>query len=80
MYLQVNTRRSSLKPGSHPKLSPHYCGPFEVLERIRPIAYRTSLPVDHASLLNKYVYAPTHFIYWKMIQVELKGEFLIEPI
>ena len=31
VYLKVRARKSSLKPGSCAKLSPRYCGPFEVL-------------------------------------------------
>ena len=34
VYLRVRARKSSLKLGSCAKLSPRYCGPFEVLERI----------------------------------------------
>ena len=34
VYLRVRARKSSLKLGSCPKLSPRYCGSFEVLERI----------------------------------------------
>ena len=40
VYLRVRPRKSSLKLGICAKLSPRYCGPFEVLERIGPIAYR----------------------------------------
>ena len=34
VYLRVRARKSSLKLGSCAKLSPRYCGSFEVLERI----------------------------------------------
>ena len=40
VYLRVRPRKSSLNLESCAKLSPRYCGPFEVLERIGPIAYR----------------------------------------
>ena len=80
VYLRVRARKSSLKLGSCAKLSPRYCGPFEVLERIVPIAYRISLPANtithnvfHVSLLKKYVHDPNHVIDWDVIQVELEG-------
>ena len=82
VYLQVKPKKSSLKIGIHCKLSPCHCGPFEILERIGYVAYRIALPINvkihdvfHVSLLKKYVYDPTHIIDWKMIQVELEGEF-----
>ena len=37
VYLRVREKKSSLKLGSCAKLSPRYCGPFEVLERIGPM-------------------------------------------
>ena len=43
VYLRVRLRKSSLKLGSCAKLSPRYCGPFEVLEIIGSFAYRLAL-------------------------------------
>ena len=84
VYLRVKAKKSSLKLGSCAKLSPRYCGPFEVLERIGPVAYRLAFPTStrvhnnfHVSLLNKYVHDPNHVINWDVIQVEPAGEFQI---
>jgi hypothetical protein len=39
VFLKVKARRSSLKLGKCSKLVACYCGPFEILERIGPLAY-----------------------------------------
>ena len=44
VYHRVRLRKSSLKVGGCAKVSPRYCGPFEVLERIGPVAYRLAFP------------------------------------
>ena len=69
VYLRVRPRKSSLKFGICAKLSPRYCRPFEVLERIWPVAYRIALPasirdhnVFHVSLFKKYIHDPNHMI------------------
>ena len=78
----MRENKSSLKLRSCAKLSPRYCGSFEVLERIGPVAYRLALPgntrahnVFHVSLLRRYVHDPNHVINWDVIQVEPEGEF-----
>ena len=87
VYLKVRTNKSSLKLGICAKLSPRYCGMFEVLEIIGLVAYRLAFPssirahnVFHFSLLNKYVHDPNHVINWDVIQVEPEGEFQTKPL
>jgi hypothetical protein len=87
VFLKVKANRSLLRLGSCLKLATRYCGPFEILEKIRPIAYMLDLPVSmrvhnvfHVSLLNKYVPDPNHIIDWNVIQVEHKGDFRVEPV
>ena len=70
--------------GSCAKLSPRYCGTFEVLERIGLVSYRLAFPTrtraHNVSLLKKYVHDHNHVINWDVIQVELEREFRIEPM
>jgi len=63
------------------KLSPRFVGPYDIIEKINPAAYRLSLPpelqhvhdVFHISQLCKYVYDPTHVIVHEPLNVEANG-------
>ena len=77
VFLKVKSIRSSLKLGSCTKLAARFCGPFEILERIGPVAYILALlasmtvhNVFHVSLLKKYIPDAIHVIDWNVIQVE----------
>ena len=68
-------------------MSPRYCGPFEVLEIIGPLAYRLPLHastkahnVFHVYFLKKYVNDPNHVINCDVIQEEPEGEFQTKPL
>ena len=87
VYLRVRPRKISLKLASCAKMEPRYHGPFEVLNRIGPVAYRIALlanmrahNVFHVSFLKKYVHDPNNINDWNAIQVEPKGEFQVEPM
>jgi hypothetical protein len=80
----VNPKKISLKLGSCTKLAARFCGPFEILDRIGPVAYMLALYVSmnvhnvfHVSLLNKYVNHPNDVIDWHMIQVDMEGYFQV---
>jgi hypothetical protein len=82
VLLKVNPKKGSLKLGSCTKLVVRLCGPFEILDRIGPVAYMLAFlssmnvhNVFHVSLLKKYVHDPNHVIDWHLIQVETEGEF-----
>ena len=69
VYLRIKSKKSSLWIGSCAKLAPRFCGPFSIIERIGPVAYRIALhttmkvhDVFHVSLLKKYVKDVDHVI------------------
>ena len=79
--MKVKGRKSSLQLGKCKKLESRFYGPFEVLNKIEPVAYELAfLPiikihnVFHVSLLKKYVYASNHVLDWYVIHVEYEGE------
>ena len=80
--MQIKSKKSSLLIGSLAKMEPQFCGPFSIIERIGPVAYRLALPqtvnvddVFHVYLLKKYVKDVDHVIDWFVLQVEPDGEF-----
>ena len=84
--MKVKAKQSSLSLGRCGKLAPRFCGPFEILAKKGPVAYKIALPAHirvhnnfHASLLKKYVYDTNHVIDWSLLQVELGGEFSPDP-
>jgi hypothetical protein len=85
VFLKVTPQRSGLKLGKSKKLSPRFCGPFEITKRIGPVAYELRLPIDwkihnvfHVSLLKKYVSDPTHVLS-DLPNAAIEGELLAEP-
>jgi hypothetical protein len=85
VFLKVTPQRSRLKLGKSKKLSPQFCGPFEITKRIGPVAYELRLPIDwkiynvfHVSLLRKYVSDPTHVLS-ELPNATIEGELLAEP-
>jgi hypothetical protein len=87
VFFKVKEKRSLLRLGSFLNMATRYCGPFEILEKIGPVAYMLDFPasmrvhnVFHVSLLNKYVSNPNHIIDCNLIQVEHEGDLWVAPI
>ena len=70
MFLKISPTRGVIRFGKRGKLNPRYIRPFEILERIGPVAYRLALPpelsnihnVFHVSMLRKFVPDPDQVV------------------
>jgi hypothetical protein len=87
VFMKVKANRSSLRRRNCSKLVAKFCGPFEILERIGPVAYMLALPtsmtmhnVFYISLLKKYTPDVNHVIDWTVIQVEQEGILQVHPV
>ena len=86
IFLRVRPKRSSLSLGKYKKLSPRYCGPYEILKRIGPQAYKLKLPehfkihdVFHVSLLKAYVPRDDHVLDDEQIVIPSQGILQLRP-
>ncbi|XP_058202950.1 uncharacterized protein LOC131317411 [Rhododendron vialii] len=70
------------------KLSPRYIGPFDIVEKIRKVAYHLALPPQldrvhnmfHVSMLRKYLALSTHVLNWEDITIKEDATYEEEPI
>src|SRR5215469_299752 len=70
VFLKVSPWKKVLRFGRKGKLTPRFIRPYEVLERIGPVAYRVALPpelakihnVFHVSMLRRYRSDPSHVL------------------
>ena len=54
VFLKVSPWRKILRFGKKGKLSLRFIGPYEILERISPVAYHLALPPELAKLQNVF--------------------------
>ena len=70
------------------KLSPRYIGPYEVIERVGPLAYKLALPpklsqihnVFHVSMLRRHRSDPMHVLRESEIEITEKLTYVEELI
>ena len=87
VFLKVSAWKKILRFGRKGKLSPRFIGPYENLERVRPVAYRLALPLElaklhdvfHVSMLRRYHSDPSHILPVQDIQVQEDFTFEEEP-
>ncbi|XP_048228263.1 uncharacterized protein LOC125369536, partial [Ricinus communis] len=88
VFLRVSPWKGILRFGKQGKLSPRYVGPYEIIERVGPLAYRLALPTElssihdvfHVSMLRRYRSDPSHIIPEPEIEITEKLTYVEEPI
>ena len=88
VFLKVSPWKKVFRFGRKGKLSPRFIGPFEVTERIGPVAYRLQLPSDlekihnvfHVSMLRRYRSDPSHVLSHEIIELRPDLTFEEEPV
>ncbi|KAL0536812.1 hypothetical protein IC582_025774 [Cucumis melo] len=88
VFLKVAPMKGVLRFERRGKLSPRFVGPFEILERIGPVAYRLALPpslstvhdVFHVSRLRKYVPDPSHVVDYEPLEIDENLSYVEQPV
>ena len=88
VLLKVSPWKGVIRFGKRGKLNPRYIGPFQILAKIGPVAYRLELPselsavhdVFHVSNLKKCLSDDNPAIPLEEIQVDERLNFIEEPI
>ncbi|GKE52531.1 hypothetical protein Tco_1487687, partial [Tanacetum coccineum] len=88
VMLKVSPWKGVIQFGKREKLNPRYIGPFKILARIGPVAYRLELPqelssvhnVFHVCNMKKCLSDETLVIPLEEIQVDDKLNFVEEPV
>ena len=78
VFLKLFPWKGVVHFGKRGKLTPRYIGPFEVTERVGPVAYRLALPMElsrihdvfHVSMLRKYISNPSHILETPTVEVK----------
>ncbi|GJY08972.1 putative reverse transcriptase domain-containing protein [Tanacetum coccineum] len=88
VLLKVSPWKAVVRFGKKGKLTPRFVGPFEIIKKVGPIAYKLDLLEEldgvhdtfHVSNLKKCLADPTLQVPLDEIQVDAKLNFMEEPV
>ncbi|GJV31220.1 putative reverse transcriptase domain-containing protein [Tanacetum coccineum] len=88
VMLKVSPRKGIIRFGKRGKLNPWYIGPFKILKRVGPVAYKLELPEElsnvhstfHVSNLKKCLSDESLIIPMKELRLDDKLNFVEEPV
>ncbi|GJV09470.1 putative reverse transcriptase domain-containing protein [Tanacetum coccineum] len=88
VLLKVSPWKGVVRFGKKGKLAPRFVGPFEIIEKVGPVAYQLDLPEElngvhdtfHVSNLKKCLADPTLKVPLDEIRVDAKLNFVEEPV
>ncbi|XP_052878925.1 uncharacterized protein LOC128285488 [Gossypium arboreum] len=88
VFLKVSPWKKIMRFGRKGKLSLHFIRPYEIIERLGPVAYRLALPSElqkihdifHVSMLKRYRSDPSYIISTEDIEIRPDLSYEEEPI
>ena len=88
VFLKVSPTKGIKRFRVQGKLSTRYIGPYEIIEKLNPVAYRLDLPVElehmhnvfHISQLGKYIPDSNHTIAFEPIEITADLVYEEQPI
>ena len=77
VFLKVSPSKKVMRFRKKRKLSPRFIGPYEIIEKVGPVAYILALPLDlekihnvfHVSMLRRYRSDPSHVVSSETIEL-----------
>ena len=78
LQLKISPWKGVLRFGKRGKLSPRYIGPYEIVSKVGPVAFKLKLPPElsrihdtfHVSMLRKYIPDPSHVLREQPVQLK----------